>query len=112
MRHSEKLSAYYTLPSVFILKKDYKKCQTIIRNFLKENVYHKIFKKHEKKVIKIFDELKIRNIDYKKYKDIIIDFVVEENIGYDNDIFMYTITNIDNQKKESVNFFTEYKKKL
>jgi len=110
VRHSEKLSAYYTLPSVFILKKDYKKCQTIIRNFLKENVYHKIFKKHETKVIKIFDELKIRNIDYKKYKDIIIDFVVEENIGYDNDIFMYTITNIDNQKKESVNFFTEYKK--
>lgn len=110
VRHSEKLSAYYTLPSVFILKNDYKKCQTIIRNFLKENVYHKIFKKHETKVIKIFDELKIRNIDYKKYKDIIIDFVVEENIGYDNDIFMYTITNIDNQEKEGVKFFTEYKK--
>lgn len=112
VRHSEKLSAYYTLPSVFILKEDYKKCQILIRNFLKENVYNKIFKKHETRVIKIFDELKIRNIDYKKYKNTIIDFVINldnQNMpSYDNDIFMHTITQINENEQKPSDLMREY----
>jgi replicative superfamily II helicase len=113
VRHSQKLSAYYRLPSVFIQAKDLKKCQTIARNYLKENIYHKIPRKCETRVIKIFDELKLRNIDYKKYKELIINFVIDlENkwdCHYDNNVCMFVLENLEEKDESPTEMLSLYK---
>lgn len=113
VRHSQKLSAYYRLPSVFIHAKDLKKCQTIARNYLKNNIYHKIPKKCEIRVIKIFDELKLRDIDYKKYKELVIDFVVDlENrwdYHYDNNVCMFVLENLEEKDELPTEMLSLYK---
>lgn len=113
VRHSQKLSAYYRLPSVFIHTKDLKKCQTIARNYLKSNIYHKIPKKCETRVIKIFDELKLRDIDYKKYKELVIDFVVDlENrwdYHYDNNVCMFVLEKLEEKDELPTEMLSLYK---
>lgn len=76
IRHSEKRSAYYTLPSVFILKSNIAKCRTIMRNYLKREVYDHIYEKDKATIVKVFDYLKSMEIDFIEYKEMIIDFVV------------------------------------
>ena len=90
VRHSERLSSYYTSPSIFILKSDMAKCQTIARNYLKKEVYNNVSAKDKNTIIKIFDYLKSIQVNYIEYKELIIDFVINfEKNKYPFDIKIF-----------------------
>lgn len=104
VRRSEKISSYYISPSIFINKKDNNKCKTLINNFLKNEIYNKLNKKLEKRVIDIFDELKIRKIEITKFRELIIDFVedIDKDQKYKYDHKKTIIMLEDLNKKENI----------
>jgi len=112
VRHSASLLSY-TLPSVFIRTEDLEACQAIIQDYLRENVYNKVLKKVESRVVKIFDELTSMNIEYKKFEILTIDLINDlKNSGYKYDkyICMYIYQNLNKKKVLPTSLMKIYKK--